>query len=78
MVATFKPGEIVKISGIYSVVLEGGDSEGRKFDATCVEGDHFSSGWRVPLRHREGGGFAAWPSTLRSRGVQASQHIFAR
>ena len=78
MADTFRPGEIVTVSGIYSVVLEGGDSEGRTFDAACVEGDRFSSGWRVPLRHREAGGFALWPSTLRSRRVQASPHIFAR
>ncbi|GJH36386.1 hypothetical protein CBA19CS91_26535 [Paraburkholderia hospita] len=41
MADTFRPGEIVTVSGIYSVVLEGGDSEGRTFDATCVEGDRF-------------------------------------
>jgi len=41
MAGTFKPGEIVKVSGIYSAVLEGGDNEGRTFDATCVEGDRF-------------------------------------
>lgn len=41
MADIFKPGEIVKVSGIYSVVLEGGDNEGRTFDVTCVEGDRF-------------------------------------
>jgi hypothetical protein len=41
MADTFRPGEIVTVSGIYSVVLEGGDSEGWTFDATCVEGDYF-------------------------------------
>ncbi|MFM0107196.1 hypothetical protein PQR01_27840 [Paraburkholderia rhynchosiae] len=29
----FKPGETVTVSGIYSVILEGGDNEGRSFDA---------------------------------------------
>ena len=43
MADTFRPGEIVRVSGIYSVVLEGGDNEGRTFDATCVEGDRFPS-----------------------------------
>ncbi|WP_180736473.1 hypothetical protein [Paraburkholderia sp. PGU19] len=41
MADTFKPGETVKTSGIYSVILEGGDNEGRTFEATCVEGDRF-------------------------------------
>ena len=41
MADMFKPGEIVRASGIYSVILEGGDNEGRTFDATCVEGDRF-------------------------------------
>lgn len=34
-----KPGEIVKTSGIYKVVKEGGD--GPEFEVTCVEGEHF-------------------------------------
>jgi hypothetical protein len=29
----FKPGDIVKVLGIYSVILEGGDNEGRAFEA---------------------------------------------
>jgi DNA/RNA endonuclease YhcR with UshA esterase domain len=35
---SYKPGEIVKVSGIYSVVHE--DGEGT-FEVTCVEGEHF-------------------------------------
>jgi hypothetical protein len=38
MADQFKPGEIVKISGIYAVVQEGG---GDTFEETCVEGEHF-------------------------------------
>ncbi len=38
MTQTFKPGEIVKISGIYEVVKEGSDDT---FEVTCVEGEHF-------------------------------------
>lgn len=34
----FKPGEIVKTSGIYSVVREDGKAP---FDVTCVEGERF-------------------------------------
>lgn len=34
-----KPGEIVKTSGIYKVVKDGGD--GSEFEVTCVEGEHF-------------------------------------
>lgn len=34
-----KPGEIVKTSGIYKVVKEGGS--GPEFEVTCVEGEHF-------------------------------------
>ncbi|WP_246641671.1 hypothetical protein [Paraburkholderia edwinii] len=33
------PGEIVKTSGIYRVVREGGN--GNNFEVTCVEGEHF-------------------------------------
>jgi hypothetical protein len=35
---SFKPGEIVKTSGIYSVVHEDGKNT---FEVTCVEGEHF-------------------------------------
>ncbi|SAL88577.1 hypothetical protein AWB67_07621 [Caballeronia terrestris] len=35
---SYKPGEIVKISGIYSVVHEDGKGT---FEVTCVEGEHF-------------------------------------
>jgi hypothetical protein len=38
MADQFKPGEIVKISGIYEVVREG---TGDTFEVTCVEGEHF-------------------------------------
>lgn len=66
MADTFKPGEIVKVSGIYSVVLEGGDNEGRTFDATCVEGDrfpptrtgagaHYKFKYAAPYSHRQPG-----------------------
>jgi hypothetical protein len=53
---TFKPGEIVKVSGIYSVVFEGGDCEGRTFETTCVEGDRFprtrtGAGAHYELKH---------------------------
>jgi hypothetical protein len=53
---TFKPGEIVGTSGIYVVVLDGGDNEGRTFDATCVEGDGFTgtrtgAGAHYELKH---------------------------
>jgi hypothetical protein len=41
MTDTFTPGEIVKVSGIYSVVHEGGDNQVRTFEVTCVEGEHF-------------------------------------
>lgn len=41
MADTFEPGEMVKVSGVYSVVLESGDSEGRTFESTCVDGDRF-------------------------------------
>jgi hypothetical protein len=34
----FKPGEIVKTSGIYSVVHDDGKGT---FEVTCVEGEHF-------------------------------------
>jgi hypothetical protein len=35
---SYKPGEIVKVSGIYSVVHEDGKGT---FEVTCVEGEHF-------------------------------------
>jgi hypothetical protein len=34
----YKPGEIVKVSGIYSVVHDDGKDT---FEVTCVEGEHF-------------------------------------
>jgi hypothetical protein len=34
----YKPGEIVKVSGIYSVVH---DDAKDTFEVTCVEGEHF-------------------------------------
>jgi hypothetical protein len=56
MADMFRPGEIVRASGIYSVVLEGGDNEGRTFEATCVEGDRFpatrtGAGVHYELKH---------------------------
>ena len=39
MAEQFKPGEIVKTSGIYKVVREG-TTDGA-FEVTCVEGEHF-------------------------------------
>lgn len=36
--SSFKPGEIVKTSGIYSVVHDDGHGT---FEVTCVEGEHF-------------------------------------
>ena len=33
-----EPGEIVKVSGIYSVVHDDGKGT---FEVTCVEGEHF-------------------------------------
>ncbi|MEM5332096.1 hypothetical protein VSR34_37075 [Paraburkholderia sp. JHI2823] len=38
MAETHKPGEIVKTSGIYKVVHDG---DGKAFEVTCVEGEHF-------------------------------------
>ncbi len=38
MAEQHKPGEIVKTSGIYKVVHNGG---GNAFEVTCVEGEHF-------------------------------------
>ena len=35
---SFKPGEIVKTSGIYAVVHDDGKET---FEVTCVEGEHF-------------------------------------
>src|SRR4051812_29845342 len=35
---SYKPGEIVKVSGIYSVVHDDGKDT---FEVTCVEGEHF-------------------------------------
>jgi|GEM_PF-491226 len=35
---SFKPGELVKTSGIYSVVHDDGKDT---FEVTCVEGEHF-------------------------------------
>ncbi|MFM0140508.1 hypothetical protein [Caballeronia grimmiae] len=35
---SYKPGEIVKVSGIYSVVHDDGKDT---FAVTCVEGEHF-------------------------------------
>ncbi|WP_310360133.1 hypothetical protein [Paraburkholderia strydomiana] len=34
----YKPGEIVKVSGIYSVVHDDGKET---FEVTCVDGEHF-------------------------------------
>lgn len=45
-----KPGEIVKTSGIYSVVHE---DRKHTFEVTCVEGEHFPptrAGQRCALR----------------------------
>lgn len=36
--SSYKPGEIVKVSGIYSVVHDDGKGT---FEVTCVEGEHF-------------------------------------
>jgi hypothetical protein len=36
--SSYKPGEIVKASGIYSVVHDDGKDT---FEVTCVEGEHF-------------------------------------
>jgi hypothetical protein len=36
--SSFKPGQIVKVSGIYSVVNEDGKGT---FEVTCLEGEHF-------------------------------------
>jgi hypothetical protein len=35
---SYKPGEIVKVSGIYSVVHDDGKNT---FEVTCVDGEHF-------------------------------------
>jgi hypothetical protein len=35
---SYRPGEIVKVSGIYSVVHDDGKDT---FEVTCVEGEHF-------------------------------------
>ncbi|GJH22679.1 hypothetical protein CBA19CS22_39075 [Caballeronia novacaledonica] len=35
---SYKPGEIVKVSGIYAVVHDDGKDT---FEMTCVEGKHF-------------------------------------
>ncbi|CAL8481500.1 protein of unknown function (plasmid) [Caballeronia sp. S22] len=35
---SYKPGEIVKVSGIFSVVHDDGKNT---FEVTCVEGEHF-------------------------------------
>ena len=45
----YKPGEIVKVSGIYSVVHEDGKNT---FEVTCVEGEHFP-----PTRSKKGAHF---------------------
>jgi hypothetical protein len=36
--SSYKPGEIVKVPGIYSVVHDDGEDT---FEVTCVEGEHF-------------------------------------
>ena len=36
--SAYKPGERVKVSGIYSVVHDDGKDT---FEVTCVEGEHF-------------------------------------
>lgn len=36
--SAYKPGERVKVSGIYSVVQDDGKDT---FEVTCVEGEHF-------------------------------------
>jgi hypothetical protein len=45
----YKPGEIVKTSGIYSVVYDDGKDT---FEVTCVEGEHFP-----PTRNGKGAHF---------------------
>lgn len=35
--SSYKPGEIVKVSGVYSVVHDDGKET---FEVTCVEGEH--------------------------------------
>ncbi|WP_250494972.1 YjzC family protein [Caballeronia sp. GAWG1-1] len=47
--SSYKPGEIVKVSGIYSVVYEDGKDT---FEVTCVEGEHFP-----PTRNAKGAHF---------------------
>jgi hypothetical protein len=56
MAHPFRPGDTVKVSGIYSVILEGGDNDGRTFEATCLEGDRFpptrtGAGAHYELKH---------------------------
>ena len=46
---SYKPGEIVKISGVYSVVH---DDAKHTFEVTCVEGEHF-----LPTRSGKGAHF---------------------
>jgi hypothetical protein len=54
---SYKPGEIVKVSGIYSVVHDDGKDT---FEVTCVEGEHFP-----PTRSGKGAHYELTVNTTR-------------
>ncbi|MFM0193028.1 hypothetical protein PQQ65_08070 [Paraburkholderia strydomiana] len=58
---SYKPGEIVKISGVYSVVHDDGK---HTFEVTCVEGEHF-----LPTRSGKGAHFE-----LKYAGTHSHKH----
>ncbi|MFM0631929.1 hypothetical protein [Paraburkholderia xenovorans] len=59
--SSYKPGEIVRVSGIYSVVH---DDRKDTFEVTCVEGEHFP-----PTRSGKGAHF-----TLKYAATHSHKH----
>jgi hypothetical protein len=62
---SYKPGEIVKVSGIYSVVHDDGKDT---FEVTCVEGEHFP-----PARSGKGAHFELKYAATHSHNIPSCQ-----
>ncbi|WP_075357059.1 hypothetical protein [Caballeronia sordidicola] len=72
---SYKPREIVKVSGIYSVVHDDGKGT---FEVTCVEGEHFPSPAQLSTIYSLSSVVRSWPrlcgnSTFAADGKIASQ-----